>query len=55
VVAKVEYRARELFPSVGFIVTNLTLPRRAVEWFYNKRSTSEQWIKYGKHEVKMTR
>ena len=30
VVAKVEHRAGELFPRVGFIVTNLTLPSRAV-------------------------
>jgi hypothetical protein len=30
VVAKVEHHAGELFPRVGFIVTNLTLPSRAV-------------------------
>ena len=29
---------------VGFIVTNLTLPSRAVVRFYNKRGTAEQWI-----------
>jgi hypothetical protein len=29
VVAKVEHHAGELFPRVGFIVTNLTLPNRA--------------------------
>jgi hypothetical protein len=55
VVAKVEHHAGELFPRVGFIVTNLTLPSRAVVWFYNKRGTSEQWIKEGKQAVKMTR
>jgi hypothetical protein len=40
---------------VGFIVTNLTLPSRAVVRFYNKRGASEQWIKEGKQAVKMTR
>ena len=47
--------AGELFPRVGFIVTNLTLPSLAVVRFYNKRGTSEQWIKEGKQAVKMTR
>jgi len=55
VVAKVEHHAGELFPWVGFIVTNLTLPSRAVVRFYNKRGTSEQWTKEGKQAVKMTR
>ena len=55
VVAKVEHHPGELFPRVGFIVTNLTLPSRAVVRFYNKRGTAEQWIKEGKQAVKMTR
>src|SRR5438128_11824193 len=55
VVAKVEHHAGELFPRVGFIVTNLTVPSRAVVRFYNKRGTSERWIKEGKQAVKMTR
>jgi len=55
VVAKVEYHAGELFPRVGFIVTNLQTPSRAVVRFYNKRGTAEQWIKEGKQAVKMTR
>jgi len=55
VVAKVEYHAGELFPRVGFIVTNLERPSRAVVRFYNKRGTAEQWIKEGKQAVKMTR
>jgi hypothetical protein len=37
------------------IVTNLSLPSRAVVRFYNKRGTAEQWIKEGKQAVKMTR
>jgi hypothetical protein len=40
--------AEELFPRVGFIVTNLETPSRAVVRFYNKRGTAEQWIKEGK-------
>jgi hypothetical protein len=55
VVANVEHHQGELFPRVGFIVTNLTLPSRAVVRFYNKRGTAEQWIKEGKRAVKMTR
>jgi hypothetical protein len=55
VVAKVESHAGELFPRVGFIVTNLEMPSRAVVRFYNKRGTAEQWIKEGKQAVKMTR
>ena len=39
---------------MGFIVTNLTLPSRAVVQFYNKRGTSGQWIKEVKQAVKMT-
>jgi hypothetical protein len=55
VVAKVEFHAGELFSRVGFIVTNLETPSRAVVRFYNKRGTAEQWIKEGKQAVKMTR
>jgi hypothetical protein len=55
VVAKVEFHCGELFPQVGFIVTNLETDSRAVVRFYNKRGTAEQWIKEGKQAVKMTR
>jgi Transposase DDE domain group 1 len=55
VVAKVEFHAGELFPRVGFIVTNLRAASRAVVRFYNKRGTAEQWIKEGKQAVKLTR
>jgi Transposase DDE domain group 1 len=55
VVANVEFHAGELFPRVGFIVTNLGTDSRAVVRFYNKRGTAEQWIKEGKQAVKMTR
>jgi hypothetical protein len=55
VVAKVEFHFGELFPRVGFIVTNLETDSRAVVRFYNKRGTAEQWIREGKQAVKMTR
>ena len=45
----------ELFPRVGFIVTNLTLRSRSVVRFYNKRGTAEQWIKEGKQATHWTR
>ena len=55
VVAKVEHPGGELFPRGGFIVTNLTLPSRAVIRFYNKRGTAEPWIKEGKLAVNLSR
>ena len=55
VVAKVEHHAGELFPRMGFIVTNLETHSRAIVRFYNKRGTAEQWIKEGKQAAKMTR
>ena len=55
VVAKVEWHQGELFPRVGFIVTNLGGGARRVNHFYNQRGTAEQWIKEGKNAVKWTR
>ena len=55
VVAKVEWHAGELFPRVGFIVTNLRRWSRKVVKFYNGRGTAEQWIKEGKNAMKWTR
>ena len=55
VVAKVEWHQGELFPRVGFIVTNLSRSDDAVVKFYNGRGTAEQWIKEGKNAVKWTR
>lgn len=55
VVAKVEFHIGEPFPRVGFIVTNLSLASRAVVRFYNKRGTTEQWIKEGKQATQWTR
>jgi len=38
VVAKVEWHNGELFPRVGFIVTNLSRPAKRVVRFYNQRA-----------------
>jgi hypothetical protein len=55
VVAKVEWHQDELFPRVGFIVTNMGGGAASVVWFYNLRGTAEQWIKEGKNAVKWTK
>ena len=55
VIAKVEWHPGELYPRVGFIVTNLSRPAERVVAFYNKRGTCEQWIKEGKGAIKWTR
>ena len=55
VVAKVEWHQGELFPRVGFVVTNLNLPSAGVTHFYNGRGTAEQWIKEGKYALNWTR
>ncbi len=54
-VAKVEWHPGELYPRVGFLVTNLARPAERVVAFYNQRGTAEQWIKEGKNAVKWTR
>jgi hypothetical protein len=55
VVAKVEWHQGELFPRVGFIVTNLSYPPKGIVRFYNSRGTAEQWIKEGKYALNWTR
>ena len=55
VVAKVEWHPGELYPRVGFIVTNLSRPAEHVTKLYNGRGTAEQHIKEGKHAVNWTR
>jgi hypothetical protein len=55
VVAKVEWHSGELYPRVGFIVTNLARPAERVVAFYNQRGTAEQCIKEGKGAIKWTR
>jgi len=51
VVAKIEWHAGELFPRVGFIVTNRKDPAKGIVHFYNGRGTCEQWIKEGKYAL----
>ena len=53
--AKVEWHPGELYPRVGFIVTNLSRPAERVTKFYNGRGTAEQHIKEGKHAINWTR
>jgi len=55
VIAKIEHHKGELFPRVGFIVTNLRRQPWEVVKFYNGRGTAEQWIKEGKNALKWTR
>jgi hypothetical protein len=55
VVAKVEWHPGELYPRVGFIVTNLGRSAEGIVAFYNRRGTCEQYIKEGKNAIKWTR
>jgi hypothetical protein len=55
VIANVEWYLGELFPRIGFIVTNMSFSPDAVVHFYNRRGTCEQWIKEGKHALTWTR
>ncbi len=55
IVAKVQWHAGELFPRIGFIVTNMNGWSKKIVRFYNKRATAEQWIKEGKHAIQWTR
>ena len=55
VVSRVEFHPGELFPRVGFIVTNRSLPNERVPAFYNGRGTAGQHIKEGKYALKWTR
>ena len=43
VVAKIEWHRGELFPRVGFIVTNLSWRSKRVVRFYNGRGTAEEY------------
>ena len=53
--AKIEWHAGELFPRVGFIVTNRKDPAKGIVHFYNGRGTCEQWIKEGKYALEWMR
>jgi hypothetical protein len=55
VVAKTEWHPGELFPRVGFVVTNLPMDREWISGFYNRRGTAEQHIREGKYAIRWTR
>jgi len=55
VVAKIEWHPGELFPRLGFVVTNLPMEPDEVTRFYNRRGTAEQHIREGKYAIRWTR
>jgi hypothetical protein len=55
VIARIEWHPGELFPHVGFIVTNLPMEPDWVMGFDNQRGTAEQHIKEGKYAFRWTR
>lgn len=55
VVAKVEWHLGELFPRVGFVVTNRPMEEDWIIWFYNRCGTAEQHIKESKQAINWTR
>ncbi len=55
VVAKVEWHREELFPRVGFVVTNMRGGAKPITDFYNARGRAEQAIKEGKVALNWTR
>jgi hypothetical protein len=55
VVVTIAWHAGELFPGVGFLVTNLKWRARKVVRFYNARGTAEQWRKEGNNAVTWTK
>ncbi|RJP34903.1 MAG: IS1380 family transposase [Actinobacteria bacterium] len=55
IIAKLEWHQGELFPRVGFVVTNLSRVAKNVVRFYNQRGLCEQRIKEGKGALSWTR
>jgi len=55
VIAKVEWHPAELFPRVGFGVTNMPMEPDWSIHFYNQRGTPKQYIKEGKQAINWTR
>jgi len=55
IVAKIEHHPAEIFPRVGFIITDLKWRDKKVVKFYSKRGTYEQWIKEGKYALNRTK
>jgi hypothetical protein len=52
VVAKIEWHRDELFPRIGFVVTNSRLPASKVVKVYNGRAEIENRIKEGKNTLR---
>ncbi len=52
VVAKIEWHRGELFPRIGFVVTNSRLPAGKVTKVYNGRAEIENRIKEGKNTLR---
>ena len=52
VVAKIEWHQGELFPRIGFVVTNSRLPAGKVIKVYNGRGDVENRIKEGKNTLR---
>lgn len=52
VVAKIEWHRGELFPRIGFVVTNSRLPSAKVVKVYNGRAEIENRIKEGKNTLR---
>ncbi len=50
-----EWHPGELYPRVGFMLTNLSRPAERVVAFYNQRGKAEQYIKEGKNAIRWTR
>ena len=55
VVGKIEWPSGDLYPKLGFIVTNMPMEPDWVARFYNQRGTAEQHIKEGKYAFRWTR
>jgi hypothetical protein len=55
VIAKVEWHPGELYPRVGFVVTNMARPVESIVTFCNERGACEQRIKKGKGAIRWTR
>jgi hypothetical protein len=55
VVANVAWHQGELFPRVGFMVTNLWAKPEGVVHVYHGRGIAEPWMKEGKDALKWTR
>jgi hypothetical protein len=51
----VDWHQGDLFPRVGFIVTNMSAKAEGVVRFCNGRGIAEQWIKEGKYALNWTR